>query len=130
MADKDQNQNLDDSTSLDEDLEEYGVWVKAGPEDVDENEGESLFGLADLDEEEGETTLTSEEEDLLADLEESEPEAEDAGSIESLDLEADDLSLDDLDLPEPSFEDDLADLTLDQEEPAGAEEEEATVEVS
>lgn len=133
MADKDQNQNLEDSTSLDEDLEEYGVWVKAGPEDVDENEGESLFGLADLDEAE-ETTLTSEEEDLLADLEESEPEAEsepgDSESIESLDLESDDLSLDDLDLPEPSFEDDLADLSLDQEEPAERQEEpeEATVE--
>jgi pilus assembly protein FimV len=129
MADKDQNQNLDDSSSLDEDLEEYGVWVKAGPEDVDENEGESLFGLADLDEEE-ETTLTTEEEDLLADLEESEPEAEESASIESLDLEADDLSLDDLDLPEPSFEDDLADLTLDQEEPTGAEEEEPPLEAA
>ncbi len=122
MADKDQNQNLEDSASLGEDLEEYGVWVKAGPEDVDENEGESLFGLADLDEEseedpfETETTLTSEEEDLLADLEESEPEPEAAESIESLDLEGDDLSFDDLDLPEPSFEDDLADLSLDQED--------------
>lgn len=129
MADKDQNQNLEDSTSLDEDLEEYGVWVKAGPEDVDENEGESLFGLADLDEEseespfEEETTLTSEEEDLLADLEESEPEpeseAQNSESIESLDLDADDLTLDDLDLPEPSFEDDLADLSLDQEASPG-----------
>ncbi|MFP4431284.1 MAG: hypothetical protein ACLFPV_08550 [Spirochaetaceae bacterium] len=115
MADKDQNQNLEDSTSLDENLEEYGVWVKAGPEDVDENEGESLFGLSDLDEE-TETSLTSEEEDLLADLEESEPEEEDSQTIESLDLETEDLSLDDLDLPEPSFEDDLADLTLDQDE--------------
>ena len=115
MADKDQNQNLEDSASLGEDLEEYGVWVKAGPEDVDENEGESLFGLADL-EEESETTLTSEEEDLLADLEESEPESDGAESIESLDLEADDLSFDDLELPEPSFEDDLSDLSVDQED--------------
>ncbi len=120
MADNDQNQNLE------EDLEEYGVWVKAGPEDVDENEGESLFGLADLDEDvddsdeeageapgfDEETMLTSEEEDLLADLEES---ATDSESVESLDLDEEDLSVEGLDLPESSFDEDLEDLSLDGE---------------
>ncbi len=62
----------------DVDLEQYGVWVKAGPEDVDEEpqQGEDDFELSDLgdfgedmDESEG---LTDEEEDLLAGLEEEE----------------------------------------------------------
>ena len=132
MADKDQNQNLEDTPSLGEDLEEYGVWVKAGPEDVDENEGESLFGLSDLDEEAAEdsfadeTTLTNEEEDLLADLEESNPEEEGTDSLESLDLEDDDLSFEGLDLPEPSVEDDLSDLSVD----SGADDDDFSLDLS
>ena len=62
----------------DTDLEQYGVWVKAGPEDVDEEpqQGEDDFELADLgdfDENVEESAdLTDEEEDLLAGLEEAE----------------------------------------------------------
>jgi hypothetical protein len=63
-----------------EDFERYGVWVKAGPEDVEEGEetagaGEAPdFELDDLSEDEfapsdADTLLTDEEEDALADLE-------------------------------------------------------------
>jgi pilus assembly protein FimV len=63
-----------------EDFERYGVWVKAGPEDVEEGDetagaGEVPdFELDDLSEDEfapsdADTLLTDEEEDALADLE-------------------------------------------------------------
>ncbi len=63
-----------------EDFERYGVWVKAGPEDLEEGEetagaGETPdFELDDLSDDEFEssdadTLLTEEEEDALADLE-------------------------------------------------------------
>ena len=77
----DSEQSESAGASSNEDLEQYGVWVKAGPEDVDEEprQDEDDFELADigdfsdtLDESDG---LTSEEEDLLAGLEESEGDA-------------------------------------------------------
>lgn len=73
-----------------EDFERYGVWVKAGPEDVEEGEdtagaGEAPdFELDDLSEDEfapsdADTLLTDEEEDALADLEADFSNLEDTG---------------------------------------------------
>lgn len=89
------------------DLEQYGVWVKAGPEDV-ADDSEEMFALSDVGDDVDESTflqrndLTAEEEDLLASLEE-EPQPDsrsDAGSVEPVSVAAadsDDFSLDDLD---------------------------------
>ena len=50
MAVSDDRNQHEAQSSLDEnDLEQYGVWVKAGPEDVDENGADDgSFELADL----------------------------------------------------------------------------------
>lgn len=51
-ASEDQNRSGIDEMQ-DNELEQYGVWVKAGPEDVDESEAEDeAFALADLEDEE------------------------------------------------------------------------------
>ncbi|NBF41175.1 MAG: hypothetical protein GVY14_12250 [Spirochaetes bacterium] len=76
-----------------EDFERYGVWVKAGPEDVEEGEetagaGEAPdFELDDLSEDEfapsdADTLLTDEEEDALADLEADFSNLEETGESE------------------------------------------------
>ncbi len=68
------------------DLEQYGVWVKAGPEDVTD-ESEEMFALSDVADDvdessfDDERSLTSEEEDLLASLEE-EDELTDSDDLE------------------------------------------------
>ena len=60
---------LDTSEQLDSTggtLEEYGVWVKSGPEDIDETTDGDSFSLENLPEIEGATSfLTEEEESLL-----------------------------------------------------------------
>ena len=130
--------NITESTN-DEELEQYGVWVKVGPEDVEDNGIDDEFELASLspDEMSGEAMLTEEEEQLLGDLEEEEPadelgdlsemtldeftdgsdfSTEEAGSID--DAASDELgNLSDIELDEGSTEIDLdADLTeLDNE---------------
>ena len=60
-------EDISNDTTKVEELEQYGVWVKAGPEDVEEEIQDSDFALEDLDSSEG--NLSSEEEDLLGDLE-------------------------------------------------------------
>ena len=53
-----------------EDLEKYGVWVKAGPETVRErSKSKDDFDLSDLSD--ASTEITAEEEDLLGSLEEN-----------------------------------------------------------
>ncbi len=91
----------------DEDLEQYGVWVKAGPEDVlegEEVESPQDFSLQDLETEEteGETAMLSdEEEELLGSLETEEmgiqDMEEDFGLPDELD-EVDLSSLEDTDI--------------------------------
>lgn len=119
-----------------EDFDRYGVWVKAGPEDVEEGEQEEVeLGLDDLSEEEfepsgAETMLTDEEEDALADLESEQGGAEDGGETEfALDdfesLEADEDSGQAAET-EMSLELDGETLSIDtgsaeQEEPAAGE---------
>jgi hypothetical protein len=64
-----------------EDLEQYGVWVKAGPETVKE-EGASVKDDFDLSDISGENTeITAEEEDLLSSLEDK---SQDEGDPETL----------------------------------------------
>lgn len=102
------------------DLEQYGVWVKAGPEDVTDDT-EEMFALSDVGDDIDESTflqqndLTAEEEDLLSSLEETpgrdlaadnlvdgEDEPAPKGASDSDDFSLDDLddfSLDDMSIP-------------------------------
>ena len=95
----------------DDDLEEYGVWVKVGPEDVAESaddlpSAENDAPLTDLDEAE-EDFLTEEEESLLGELGdvdgEAKRDASDAGAL--ADADAMIGTNDDLDLDIPDVED-------------------------
>ena len=96
--------NSTDSSRDENDLEKYGVWVKTGPEDIDETDKTSSddLMLEDLDFEESDDNsendlLTDEEEELLGDLENSEAEGDDEEHSFNLDSDLDnDFSFDDL----------------------------------
>ena len=61
----------DDMNQVHEDLERYGVWVKAGPDEITD-QAELGFELTDLDDlDEGDMLITEEEEKMLGELEES-----------------------------------------------------------
>ena len=85
------------------DIEQYGVWVKAGPVDIgDDEEPQTQFKMEDLEPESEEGALTQEEEDLLGSLESEEVET--AGD--------EDFSMDDLpDLGDTDSEDALFENT-------------------
>ncbi len=72
------------AASSTEDLDQYGVWVKAGPETVEDESSDldelELSDLSDID-----TEITSEEEDLLGTLEEKGGTAGEELSLEGLD---------------------------------------------
>ena len=94
MLDTDHSLNSENGS-----LEEYGVWVKSGPEDIEEPADSDSFSLENLpDAGESASFLTDEEEQLLGDLETDIPE-EDA-------VFDDDSFMDD----ESETEEDLADL--------------------
>ena len=122
----------DDLTSDGGALEEYGVWVKSGPEDIDESTDDESFTLENLPEIEGATSfLTEEEEELLGDLEtdipdESEPqpqspeipdfnEPEAAQETEETDESADDFDLQDLEDQDENGEDGFEFLPISEE---------------
>lgn len=89
-----------------EELDQYGVWVKTGPETVEDESAEPEgFELSDLSDENVE--LTSEEEELLGSLE---SDAGSDGTEEDQDLEG--LSFDDISIPE-SDDETLPEETLD-----------------
>lgn len=110
------------------DLEEYGVWVKSGPEDIDEGPDESPDStMEDLDTSppRDELALTDEEEELLAELDDvpiwdadqdggsGEPSDNDLEEIDlDFDLDIDD-SIDETAAQEPSVTDDSSELALD-----------------
>ncbi len=110
-----------------EDLDQYGVWVKAGPVTVDEESSDlEGFELSDIAEESGE--LTSEEEELLGSLETEQKEmssdgleAEETEKIEeeSLDLNFDDESS--LELPEEESTEQAFDKETAPEDKGGEE---------
>jgi len=83
-----------------DDLEQYGVWVKAGPEDVDDQEADQSFEMSDLSEDldtqslSGESDLTDEEEDLLSTLEEDREAQSDFQDEELPDFSAEDTAID------------------------------------
>ena len=106
-----------------EDLDQYGVWVKAGPVTVEEESSDlEGFELSDISEDSGE--LTSEEEALLGSLEKepNKDDAEKAVEEESLDLDFDDEPT--LEMPaeaaekaeKPAEEDLDLDFNLDDED--------------
>jgi hypothetical protein len=109
---------------VEENLEQYGVWVKVEPQNVEEEAEENMaFELSDL-ESDDESALTEEEEQLLGELEENDEDdlaglsgleedleelgkgaafADDEGeelTVEDLDVELDDLGDDNLAVPE------------------------------
>jgi len=77
MAFNDEYRDNDpESAPEDKELEQYGVWVKVGPEEISAEEGETIddeYGLHDLNSEAEGTVvgdeLTDEEEELLGELE-------------------------------------------------------------
>ena len=75
--------DLPDLNNIEEDLDQYGVWVKVGPEEIEEDLDEGTFELSDLQEED--KHLTEEEEQLLGNLEE-ETKAEQGESEEDFSL--------------------------------------------
>ena len=104
MAVSEEQNQQETSHSVDEsELEQYGVWVKAGPEDVIEAEAEDeAFTLDDLSED----ALTDAESELLS----SEGSTEDE-SIEALSDELEEISLDTLEV-----ESEPADFSSEPEE--------------
>ncbi len=109
-----EDQNIQTGPQDDSELEQYGVWVKAGPEDVDDSDDDA-FGLADL----GEDELEEADHDLLAvstdtDTLEVDSPPEEAFSLDDIasdeTLTDDGLTLDDedslsLDIPEMDSDD-------------------------
>jgi pilus assembly protein FimV len=99
---QDLDMDLDDINEVDEELSSYGVFVKAGPEDIQEEQGEDQ--LTDLHEEsiDGmdletveevdsvEFDLNDEEEELLADLEEADMSIDGESPKEEITLEDED----------------------------------------
>jgi len=74
MDELDDDGTMNNEADIEGDLEKYGVWVKTGPEDIDEseNEADNEFELEDLGLEESfeqNESLTEEEEELLSSLE-------------------------------------------------------------
>ncbi|HUX22705.1 MAG TPA: hypothetical protein VMW69_15830 [Spirochaetia bacterium] len=69
------------------DIEQYGVWVKAGPVDIgDEEEKPEEFQMEDLEPESADGALTQEEEELLGSLETEEDGTPDL-SVDTFDMD-------------------------------------------
>jgi len=62
---------VDKKNREEQDLERYGVWVKAGPDEINEHESTSLELMEIDDSDQDELLITEEEEKLLGELEES-----------------------------------------------------------
>jgi pilus assembly protein FimV len=105
------NTNLNET----DDLEEYGVWVKVGPQDISDfdaaptTETSLPDDLQDISPDDNQSLLTEEEEQLLGELE-SVSGLSDGGSIDSLDVidEMDDVSEVD------AFTAEIADVSVDE----------------
>ncbi len=95
-------------------LEQYGVWVKTGPEEIPLEESDSIgddFDLEDLDipQETSISDISEEEEQLLGNLEEDELGQSDESTEEVFDLDFDE----ELDIEESSLGSDFNDLEED-----------------
>ncbi len=104
-----------DPVGDEEELQQYGVWVKAGPEDVDESEAEDeAFAMSDILDD-VELDISLEDDESPEDLFEEEPIA----GNEDSDTPETDLELDIDDAPavkeEPERETDIDALSLDDE---------------
>lgn len=97
----------------DRDFERYGVWVKAGPEDVVETDDD--FGFEDLD-----TSLTPDDFSTPSTASTAAPPEDDSEMEVSFDLDDDVMTIDDLGIEEPDVEPDpfssLADDAPETEE--------------
>jgi len=100
----------------DEELEQYGVWVKAGPEDYVEPQGDDEgFALSDLEDSSNlellDDAITEEEEELLSSLEE--PSSDE--SNEELDMI--DFESEDFDTPSSTFDNATSNDAFDEQLP-------------
>ena len=126
MADRDLPD--DDTLSIDfpdlDELDEYGVWVKSGTEDLAEGDSEQAPNRTN---DEGEGFLSEEEENLLGDLEVSDQESlEDSPPLHHLEAEEDPMSdtdnKDNLEQEEefsieiPDIDDEAAPITLSDDD--------------
>ena len=101
-----------EKTEDEQELEQYGVWVKAGPEDVEEPAASEELELESLESKSlgDDALLTEEEEELLGDLE-----SFDEQELPSLEETSEDLTdelLDDISLEEPGAVDESPELAL------------------
>ncbi len=120
MAASEEQNRLNTEQTQDGELEQYGVWVKAGPEDVDESDAEDeAFTLTDL----GDEDLDDAELDLLGldTLEDEDTDGEPATEDDlGEEIELDALDIDDEPLPssdtepEPEPEPESAPVTQDE----------------
>ena len=89
-----------------QDLERYGVWVKAGPDEFNEQDSTSLELMDIEDSDHDELLITEEEEKLLGELEEAS--LPDFGDFdESFDTDLSDESFGDLDDPSENLSEKL-----------------------
>jgi len=112
------------STTDSGDIEQYGVWVKAGPVDIgDDEDNTTEFKMEDLESGSADGTLTQEEEELLGSLESEEQTQLDA-SQEDFDVDSlpeigdsDELTIENFDLsPEDQSSYNVEEHDLDEEE--------------
>ena len=114
-----------------EDLEQYGVWVKAGPETVkEESSAKDDFELSDLSD--ASTEITAEEENLLGSLEENSRQEDDDSGLSlgdmddfSFDSPAEEATGEDDDFSFPGIEDIQAAQATGDGAPDGGNEEES-----
>ena len=105
-----------DDSAQDGELEQYGVWVKAGPDDVDEQDAaDQTFAISDLGDAELDQDLTDE---IVLDLDEADE--EDRSQVEPIDLDEFSIGGNEITL-EAASDDDLSpiefeDLPPDDEE--------------
>jgi pilus assembly protein FimV len=98
---------VDNKHRDEQDLERYGVWVKAGPDELDGHDSSSLELMDIEDSDNEELLITEEEEKLLGELEESA--LPDFGDFdESFDSDLDESDFDDEDFQLPSDDEDFS----------------------
>ncbi|MDT8299456.1 MAG: hypothetical protein RQ801_14210, partial [Spirochaetaceae bacterium] len=106
---------VDNKHKDEQDLERYGVWVKAGPDELDGHDSSSLELMDIEDSDSEELLITEEEEKLLGELEESA--LPDFGDFdESFDSDLDETDFDDEDFQLPSDDEDFSSSSHNQYE--------------
>ncbi len=125
----DNNVNLSNTGDIsgfddEKELEKYGVWVKTGPEEIDDIDEDTDFNLSDLEEE---AIITDEEEEMLGELE-KELSQDDSDISESLTDLTDTIDDSEIDLNLEDLEEIELDELVSTEEKAKSESEDESLE--